>query len=558
MCGFTHHERQESLNLPTTPFLVGRDSFIEQLHSTLRAHQVVVVSGESGVGKTTVVREYTRRFAQDYQAVIQLDAATDETFLAGTLAALQTYALPINIQQGIVSLFQELYTYAGTQQRALLILDNLTHNFFFQDASQLPPTLQVIIITQAEQTPPEVPRLDVPELDAHESVKLLLHEPSPGASQETPEPGKDEYRAALELARELHSLPLTVSLAGRYLGMTGCTVREYLTMFRHVPALLHAPTGFEARATKALSFACELTLSYLRETNSTAFEHLQLCALLVPEAIPVLVFSIHTEREQSDNEVGQEQEQTTESSDNLRDAGLLDIELEQGGSFVHMHPLVQEHVRQSISEEQQERYIQQLLRFFYQKLPLFQQEALPVQVRLAGQIRHLATLSEGESAFFDALIDVNEAGEVFAWASGVLAGLQLVQLGEPLLRRGLKICQHTLGEHSPLVATFLLNLAKMNMWLNKYVDAEAFAHRAVVSTTNALGIAHPDVLLALHQLGQVYEEQGKLNRARQCYEKALSIGERVALHTHPYYTQVVSALALLKTVEAETPNESAS
>ncbi len=504
--------------------IVGRDTFLAQLHTTLREHRIAVVSGVSGIGKTTAVREYTQRFAQEYQVVLWLNAADDETFLADVISTLQAYELPVDMEQGVVSLFQQLYTYISEQQNALLVLDNFSYNFIV-DASKLSSFLYTVIITQEQQTPPEAPRLELEELDAQNSAMLLAREAGLLSSQETPEQmGEKQWHSILELTRELHGVPVAIAVAGRYLRMTESPVQRYLSAFREAPTPTHLSTDQYGSAIEDLVIVCEQTLSYIQEIAPVAFERLKMSVILLPEAIPNILFSPQTESISLENEVGQ----GDQYSDILVEAGLLTKE--QHSPFFRMHGLIQQGIRQSLSEEQQQRYVAQILRVFYQKLLILQGETFPTRLYVADQIRHLASLSEGESAFSDSLIEINEAGEVFAWASIIFSEVQLVTVAEPLLRRALKICQHTLGDAHPLVAIFLTNLATMNKWLNKYEDAEMFAHRAITSKTNALGIAHPDVLLALRQLGQIYVEQGKAKEARQCYEKALAIGKSVMLH----------------------------
>ncbi len=502
--------------------IVGRDTFLGQLHTTLREHRIVVVSGGSGIGKTTAVREYTQRFAQEYQVVLWLNAADDETFLADVISALQAYALPIDMKQGVPNLFQQLYTYISTQQNALLVLDNFSYKFLI-DTSKLPSFIHVIIITQVQQT--DGLRLELRELDGQDSATLLAREAELLSSQETPEQIEEsQQQTVLELTRELHGVPIAIALAGRYLRMTGNTIQSYLSAFRDAPTPAHLATDQYASAREDLVIVCEQTLSYIQEADPVAYERLQMSAFLLPEAIPTLLFSSQSESVGQDSRA----EQVGQYSDILLNAGLLTAE--QHTPFFRMHGLIQQSIRQSLSEDQQQRYIPQILRFFYQKLPVLQAETFPIRLCIADQTRHLASLSESESAFSDPLIDINEAGVVFAWASLVSLEVQLVDVAEPLLRRAVKICSHTLGEASPLVATFLINLAAMNQWLKNYEDAEMFAHRAIISKTDALGIAHPDVVLALRQLGQIYAEQGKAKEARQCYEKADAIEKSVKLH----------------------------
>jgi tetratricopeptide (TPR) repeat protein len=87
----------------------------------------------------------------------------------------------------------------------------------------------------------------------------------------------------------------------------------------------------------------------------------------------------------------------------------------------------------------------------------------------------------------------------------------------------------------------------MNAKLGQYTQAETYAQQAITGTSQALGVNHPNVLYCMTTLEQVYQQQHKYLEARLCYEKALSIGERVNLHLqeHPHYQ---AARQLLSTI----------
>jgi tetratricopeptide (TPR) repeat protein len=521
-----------------TTFFVGREPFLQRLQSAFVDHQLVVVAGRSGMGKTAVLREYVQRFSQQYQVIIWFNAATDETFLADLIAALQTYALPIDIAQGVAHLFDILQNYLSEQQNTLLIIDNFAYNFAVQGLSERQPAVHTIVSTHAPQTPPEIPRLELTGLDAQDGAVLLLHQAGLLAPEEGLNQAADERQpVTLELSHELRGLPITLNLVGRYLRMTGSSVQDYLAVFRAHPIPLHLSASSDPSATEEFAIACECSLTYLKETNPAALELLQMVALLLPEAIPGALFQSQTEPPANDAVPEQSISQI------LLAAGF--IAADQQTTLWTMHRLIQNIVLQTLSEDEKQQCIKQILYLWQKQLPKLQSESLSLRLQMAGQIRHLATISESESAFFDALKSDNEAADVFAWAASLFWEQHLVGMAEPLLRRALKIWHHTLGNAHPMVATILANLATMNRALKNYVDAEAFAHRAIVSKSSALGINHPDVLLTLDQLGHIYAEQGKLKEARQCYEKALTIGDTVDLSHNPIYNTVRYDLALL-------------
>ena len=501
---------------------------------------MLVVAGRSGIGKTALLQEYVQRFSQQYQVIIWLNAATDEIFLADLVAALQIYSLPIDIAQGSAHLFQTLYTYMGTQQNSLLVIDNFDYNFALQGISERQSGIHIIIGTRALRTPPEVPRLELASLDVGDGAVLLLRQAGLLSVEEEREQVEEELqRAVLELSHELRGLPIILDLAGRYLRVTGKSVQDYLSTFRAHPTPSHFPADMDPSSMEAFAIVCEPSLKHLKETNQAAFQLIQMTALLLPETIPSTLFLSQTKTSENDNDNVEEQS----ISRIMFDSGF--ITSDQQATLWHMHRLIQDIVLASLSEDDKQQRIKQIVYLWQPRLPTLQNESLALRLHIANQIRHLEIISQNESAFFDELKSINEAADVFTWAASLFWEQHLVGLAEPLLRRALKIWHYTLGNTHPMVATVLGNLATMNRTLKNYVDAEVFAHRAVVSKSSALGINHPDVLFTLDQLGQIYAEQGKLKEARQCYEKALTIGEKVDLSHNPLYDTVRYDLARL-------------
>ena len=528
------------MNLPRTSLFAGRDIFLQTLHTNFVESQVVVVSGANGVGKTSALQAYIRRFAQNYQAIIWLNAATDETFLADLIASLQIYSLPIEVQRGSEYLFRTLHHYMSQQQDVLFLLDNFSSRFTLQGLSEQALNIHIGMITQGQQIPAEAAQVALTGLDDLDGACLLLRLAGLLSSQETLDQVGDELRdAALELVGAFHGMPITLYLAGCYLSLTGSSVQEYLSTFRAAPVPGYLPAGIDKDAIQPFVVVCEGNLKYIRETDASAFERLQLAALLLPDDIPSALFLSAHERDVTENET----EQESQIMRRLLDAGLISVT--QQTSLVSIHRLIQDVILQALTDEQRQQGSKQLVLLVHQSLPQIQSEPLSIRIRVAGQIRHLASLSEGESAFFDVLRDVNEAAEVFTWAATLFWEQQLAGMAEPLLRRALRIWIHTVGDTHPTVANVLANLASINGLLKNYPEAEAFAHRAIASKTSALGINHPDVILTLDQLGRLYAEQGKQQEALQCYEKAIEIGEAVQLRRHPIFITAKYHLALL-------------
>src|SRR6266567_2247270 len=111
------------------PFFVGREVLLQALRKDLvpggrTTALTQAISGLGGVGKTQVAVEYAHRYAQDYEAVLWLQADSWETLTAECLR-LATKDLGLPEQQEAEKQVEEVKRWLQTHRRWLLILDNL-------------------------------------------------------------------------------------------------------------------------------------------------------------------------------------------------------------------------------------------------------------------------------------------------------------------------------------------------------------------------------------------------------------------------------------------------
>ncbi len=511
---------------------IGREEFLQTLRATLLRDRKAVITGMSGVGKTALARAYARRFSQEYQLVCWLNMATDETFLADLHAALRAHSLPVNRAKGAAGLFQTFQDYLSTQKDFLLVLDNPPRSFQLQQSvGQRRMDGHLLVVTDSIDGSVRVPCLELTGLEAPEGALLVLRRAGLLDAHAQLEQADEEQRlAALELARELHGLPIALNLAAGYVRESGCGIRDYLFAFRDCAPRLRLPADSGGEDLSEIAVACELSLARLEQARSEALESLRMVALLLPEALPAALFL----RAAGSEENRPDWQQDAQS---LLTYGLITIDNES--SALNMHPLVQELVRQFFALDRPLQQVEQALRRFQQLLPTLKTEEPPTRLRAAGHIRHLEQLSRPLDLFF------SEAADVFYWAASILLEQGLVAIAEPLFRRTLAIWEHLLGSADPRAASVLYELSALHSLLKNYGEAEVLAQRAIASKSRALGVNHPDVMLALDHLGHIYAAQGKLQKARLCYEKAISLGDRVGLHRHSAYNTARYDLALL-------------
>ncbi len=507
----------------------GLEETLEELHGIFQREKRVVLAGCEGTGKSTLARAYTRRFGAEYQVVVWIDAATDETFLADVCEALEDCALPVDMALGGQGLFQTLHAHLNERQKALLVLDHLPFGFQLLTTAEQPPlSYAALLITHQAQTPAELPRLDLHALDEREGALFLLRQAGLLAEQAALEAASADLRlAALELAREMQGTLLALRLAAGYLREYGGSVGEYLELFRTFPGRLQ----FADHEQEELDVAGEICLSRFEQSYPEAGELLRMCALCLPHAIPVAWL-----QPSEDSAPGVEQAVLPR----LVSWGLLEVS--KDGKLLNMHPRLQELTRQFYALDEQpdqQQQTEQLLRRVRDLLPSLADERPSVRLRSAGHIRHLGRLSQAWENGAPA------SAEVLNWAAGQLWEWRLFDQAEALLKKALKIWERA-EESSPLaMAATLEQLATLNARAGNYAEAQTLTLRALSSRMAGQGVQHPEVLQTLLQLGQYYAAQHKENEAEACYKKVIALGETLKLRHHLVYSGAKYQLALL-------------
>jgi tetratricopeptide (TPR) repeat protein len=99
------------------------------------------------------------------------------------------------------------------------------------------------------------------------------------------------------------------------------------------------------------------------------------------------------------------------------------------------------------------------------------------------------------------------------------------------------ICQHDLegafGPDHPNVARDVNNLGSVYKAQGRLEEAREAYERALEIDEGAFGPDHPRVAIRVNNLGSVYQDQGRLEEAREAFERALGILERFLGPDHP-------------------------
>jgi nephrocystin-3 len=145
-----------------------------------------------------------------------------------------------------------------------------------------------------------------------------------------------------------------------------------------------------------------------------------------------------------------------------------------------------------------------------------------------------------------------------AWASGPAhnanhcvpedLGLFLVENGlytaaEPLLRRTLEASERFLGAEHPSTLRSANNLARLLEGKGDYADAEPLHRRALEASERVLGAEHPNTLVSVNNLAALLYGKGDYAGAELLFRRALEAHERVLGAEHPNTLGCVSNLA---------------
>ncbi|MEU6721096.1 tetratricopeptide repeat protein [Nonomuraea sp. NPDC046802] len=260
---------------PRPLYLAGREEALAGLHSHLAGAQTlpswVAVHGLGGIGKTSLVTEYSHRYLHEYRLVWNLPAE-EPTLLSAAFADLATR---LGVHQGdgadpVHQVHAVLDTYPG---RWLLIFDNAPDADTLQ--AFLPPTGSGhVLITSRWGSWPDSHSLELTALDREPATVFLLQRS-----------GHDDAQSTAAVVAELGGLPLALEQAGAYMAETGTTPSGYLDLLtRDRTALLAEgkPWGYAEKVASIWQAAFD----QLTDTSPQAIALLRLLACYAPEDIP--------------------------------------------------------------------------------------------------------------------------------------------------------------------------------------------------------------------------------------------------------------------------------
>lgn len=497
----------------TLPFrnrtFTGRTAVLQALVERLAVGPVAVVAlrGLGGVGKSQLALEYAHRMRQSgrYQLAGWVRADSPVTVAKDLAALAPLLRLPMEGTVGEIA--AEVVSALRSRRDWLVVFDNAQRPGDL--VGLLPGGSGHVLITSRNRAWSGVAtQVDLGEFSRAEAVKFLF--------QRT---GVDEPEAAGELACELGDLPLALAQAAAYIDTRSMTIGEYLELYRDpVSARRLRDAGLDsAEYPASVARTWLLSFTQLSAEHPAAVELLRLCAFLDPDDIDLDLLS--TGSEEADEILGRvlgNQLGRTEAAGALAATSLVTVPAKD---HLRMHRLVQAVTRDQLDDHHGAEWAKRALNLIVAALPPDSPEdyrSWPVYAKLAP---HIEAVTEHASSypFLADNISVLRKFGIYLTASGQYRPARTV------CERVLDIAEGAYGPGHPEVAIALGNLGAVQLWLGDLEEARTNIERALAAFQETYGPNHYEVARAFGNLSLLQRQLGEFKEARTSIERALAI-----------------------------------
>lgn len=280
------------------PYFTGREKLLQQLHEQLTARKQIAlkqaISGLGGAGKTQIAVEYANRFRESYHDILWVAADSLETFTASYVKLAELLHLREKDLQDWNLIVAAVKRWLSTHKEWLLILDNVED---LSLVSRFVPSGRqgaVLLTTQRQVTERVSQVLEVDMMPEEEGARFLLrraHYLKLGALLNETASDDRSITTAKTISRELCGLPLALDQAGAYILETGCSLADYLALYRQRrEELLQRRGSIDTDHPESVTTTFSLAFDRLIRKNTDAAELLRLFAFLAPDTIPEEIF----------------------------------------------------------------------------------------------------------------------------------------------------------------------------------------------------------------------------------------------------------------------------
>jgi tetratricopeptide (TPR) repeat protein/transcriptional regulator with XRE-family HTH domain len=495
--------------IPPDPIanFVDREAELATLERQLERDRRVAVYGLGGIGKTQLVVRHLHRQRARYRDGVFWLRADHESSLVGDLASLAwRLELPERERPQQERQVEAVLRWLREHRQWLLVLDNLEPATADAVRRWLPPGLpgHVVVTSRA---PTWSTRLRLEPLSVEIATRFLL-----GRT------GQADGEAAVGVAETLGRLPLALEQAAAYLETSGRDLASYGDLLRtHLVELM--AEGKPEDYPRPVASTWQLSFERMEEERPAAVALLRLCSFLGPDDVPVGLLVEGDDLPPDLGGVLADEVEFDRIIATLRRYSLM----ERQGDALRVHRLVQAVVRESLSEDQRQRWLAAGIRLLRCRFPADVEapDRWPLCARLLPHAQVVARLAADQAVEPRALGWLLDRAGRYLWLGGEFAAAR------PLLERALRVRERSLGPDHLDTAESLHGLAGLLGNRGELEAARALVERALAVRERELGADHPDTAESLNRLAGLLWDQGQRDAGRSLMQRALAIRERV-------------------------------
>ena len=367
----------------------------------------------AGVGKTQVAVEYAYRYASSYQAVLWVHADSPEILLSSFVDLAEVLDLPEKNEANQPLIVKAVKRWLQQNARWLLVVDNLEDIDLLRDLVPSPHSGHILVTTRSHRTGHIAHRIDLEPMQIDDGALLLLRRAKllvPDASLN--DASEADNAVAKKIAQAVHGLPLALDQAGAYIEETGRGLSDYVGLYQQYSSSLLKRRGASGHDhPESVTTTFSLSFEKLKTLNPTAIELLEFCAFLHPDAIPEemiiggasalppLLRTAATDPIEFDRAI-----------EDLLKFSFIQRKSDQ--NILIVHRLVQAVVKDTMSEERQREYMEQIVRVINTVFPSAEFSNWPLCQRYLLQAQTVAKLIEqGNTCSFQKPLNSSAAWE---------------------------------------------------------------------------------------------------------------------------------------------------
>ncbi|MEX2304426.1 MAG: FxSxx-COOH system tetratricopeptide repeat protein [Bryobacterales bacterium] len=513
-------------NLPhhRNPNFTGRDELLRGLREALNgggaAALTQAVHGLGGVGKTQLAVEYVYRFASNYSLVWWVRSETVESRNADyeTLAKrLKLFPGGEQAEQGQV--IEAVRGALETRDGWLVVFDNVPEPKSIDGYRPRGGGGHVVVTSRHAAWGGVARPLKVNVWKSEDSVRFLLSRT-----------GREEEKAAGELAQELGYLPLALEQAAAYVEHAGISLANYLNLFRERLLELFEDERL-AEAEPTVTTTWEISFRRVREIFPPAADLLNLCAFFAPDDIPLEVIVEGAENlPQCLADTVRDSLALNRTIGLLSDHSLVEVEAGHGGHRrLSLHRLVQAVTRDRLSQRELPIWLRAAANVVNYAFPNEPSEPYnwSKSELLSPHAARIADHSEWARLPLESVSRLLNQLGVYAWSRADLTQ------AKSRIERALAIDEQIYGPHHLMVGIRANNIGQILQEQGDLSGALDWTRRSLSISEKANGPDHPEVAIRANNIGSILKEQGDLDGALQWSRRALAINEKVNGPDHP-------------------------